>query len=74
MVNQIKNKINNNLNKQKCPKCTKHEGLEIIYGAPTREETERIKQGLAIPGGLRPEMGPVFKWSCGSCGYVWGKA
>lgn len=39
--------------KQKCPKCTERGGLEIIYGAPRREE-ERIKQGLAIPGGLRP--------------------
>ena len=60
--------------KQNCPKCTKQEGLEIIYGAPTREEAERIKQGIAKPGGLRPESGPVFRWSCSSCGYVWGKA
>jgi hypothetical protein len=64
----------NSLKKQNCPKCTKQEGLEIIYGAPTREEAERIKQGIAKPGGLRPESGPVFKWSCCSCGYVWGKA
>ena len=64
----------NSFKKQNCPKCTNQEGLEIIYGAPTREEAERIKQGIAKPGGLRPESGPVFKWSCSSCGYVWGKA
>jgi len=64
----------NSFKKQKYPKCKKQEGLEIIYGAPTREEAERIKQGVAKPGGLRPESGPVFKWSCSSCGYVWGKA
>ena len=64
----------NSFKKQKCPKCKNLEGLEIIYGAPTREEAERIKQGSAKPGGLRPESGPVFKWSCSSCGYVWGKA
>jgi len=64
----------NNLQKQKCPKCTKYESLEIIYGAPTREEAERIKKGLAKPGGLRPESGPVFRWSCSNCGYVWGRA
>ena len=52
----------------------KHESLEIIYGAPTREEAERIKKGLAKPGGLRPESGPVFRWSCSNCGYVWGRA
>ncbi|BBO80891.1 hypothetical protein DSCO28_14570 [Desulfosarcina ovata subsp. sediminis] len=63
----------NGFKKQKCPKCKKQEGLEIIYGAQTREEAERIKQGIAKPGGLRPESGPVFKWSCSSCGYVWGK-
>jgi hypothetical protein len=66
--------ITNNLQKQKCPKCMKNGGLEIIYGAPTREEAERIKKGLAIPGGLRPESGPVFRWSCSNCGYVWGRA
>ena len=38
--------IANNLQKQKCPKCTKHESLEIIYGAPTPEAAERIKKGL----------------------------
>ena len=63
----------NSYKKQNCPKCTKQEGLEIIYGAPTKEEAERIKQGIAKPGGLRPESGPVFRWSCSSCGYVWGK-
>ena len=65
--------VTDNFQKQICPKCSKHEGLEIIYGAPTREEAERIKQGLAMPGGLRPESGPVFRWSCSSCGYVWGQ-
>jgi ribosomal protein S27AE len=64
---------NNNLQKQICPKCSMHEGIEIIYGAPKREEVERIKKGLAMPGGLRPESGPVFRWSCSNCGYVWGK-
>jgi len=24
--------------KQKCPKCKKHTGLELIYGAPTEED------------------------------------
>ena len=66
--------VTNNIQKQKCPKCAKKEGLEIIYGGPTQEEAERLKQGLAIPGGLRPESGPVFKWNCSNCGYVWGTA
>ena len=73
MVNQTKNSVANNFKKQKCPKCTKYEGIELIYGAPTEEETKRMKQGLAMPAGLRPETGPVFKWSCSSCGYIWGK-
>ena len=72
MVNQTKNMVTNNFQKQICPKCSKQEGLEIIYGAPTEEEAERIKQGLATPGGLRPESGPVFRWSCSNCEYVWG--
>jgi hypothetical protein len=66
--------VTNKFQKEKCPKCKKQEGLELIYGAPTREEAERIKRGLAKPGGLRPESGPVFKWNCGNCGYVWGSA
>ena len=66
--------VTNKFQKEKCPNCTKQEGLELIYGAPTREEAERVKQGLAKPGGFRPESGLVFKWNCSNCGYVWGSA
>ena len=61
--------------KEKCPKCKKQAGLELIYGEPTEEDAEKLKQGLAVPGGLMPEDEkiPVFKWICSSCGYVWGR-
>ena len=59
--------------KQKCPKCKKYEGLELIYGALTEKYVDRVKQGLAIPGGFMPKSGPVYKWNCGNCGHVWGK-
>jgi len=59
--------------KQKCPKCKKHAGLELIYGAPTEEDVKRVRQGLAIPGGLMLKSGPVYKWNCKNCMHVWGK-
>ena len=61
--------------KQKCPKCKKQAGLELIYGAPTDEDTEKVRQRLAIPGGFMPKdkKAPVYKWRCSSCGHVWGK-
>jgi len=59
--------------KQKCPKCKKYTGLELIYDAPTEEDVERVWQGLAIPGGFMPKRGPVYKWNCNNCGNVWGK-
>ena len=59
--------------RQKCPKCKKPEGLELIYNTPTEEDVERVRQGLAMPGGFMPKRGPVYKWNCSNCGHVWGK-
>jgi ribosomal protein S27AE len=63
----------NTIKKQKCPKCKKQEGLELIYDTPTEKDIERVRQGLAIPGGFMPKKGPVYKWNCGNCGHVLGK-
>jgi hypothetical protein len=63
----------NTIKKQKCPKCKKHTGLELIYNTPTEEEVERVRQGLAMPGGFMPKRGPVYKWNCKNCMHVWGK-
>jgi hypothetical protein len=63
----------NILKKQKCPKCKKRAGLELIYDAPTEEDAKRVKQGLAIPGGFMSKSGPVYKWNCVNCGHVWGE-
>jgi hypothetical protein len=52
----------------------KHEGLELIYGAPTEEDPERVRQWLAIPGGFMPKTIPVYKWNCGNCDHVGKKA
>ena len=59
--------------KQKCPKCKKYGGLELIYGALTEKYVDRVKQGLAIPGGFMPKKGPVYKWNCGTVAMYGGK-
>lgn len=63
-----------NSKKQKCPKCNKYEGLELIYGTPTEQDAMRVKQGFAVPGGFMPKSGPAYTWNCGNCGHVWGKS
>ena len=63
----------NSPKKPKCPKCKKHAGLELIYGAPTEEDAEKVRKGLAIPGGFMPINGPVYRWNCSNCGHVWGR-
>ena len=63
----------NIIKNQKCPKCKNHAGLELIYDAPTEEDADRVRQGLAIPGGFMHKSGPVYKWNCSNCGNVWGK-
>jgi hypothetical protein len=60
--------------KEKCPKCKKLTGLEILYGIPTEEDAKKAKQGLGIPGGFKPKSGPVYRWNCANCGHLWGKA
>ena len=58
--------------KEKCPKYKKQSGLELIYNAPTEEDVAKVKQGLAIPGGLNPKHRPTYKWKCSNCGHLWG--
>ena len=38
---------------QKCLKCKKNAGAEIIYGAATEADIPKVKKNFAIPGGFR---------------------
>lgn len=59
--------------KEECPKCKERDGVELIYDAPTEEDAEKVRKGLAIPGGFMPKPGTVYKWRCQSCGHLWGE-
>jgi len=59
--------------KQECPKCKEHAGVELIYGIPNEKEAEKVRQGLFIPGGLNPKDRTVYKWKCQSCSHLWGE-
>ena len=59
--------------RQKCPKCKKHAGVELIYDIPNEKDTDKVRQGLAIPGGFKPKDGTVYKWKCQSCYHLWGE-
>jgi len=50
--------------KAKCPKCKERDGVELIYDAPAEEDVEKLRQGLAVPGGFMPKREKVYKWRC----------
>jgi hypothetical protein len=59
--------------KQKCPICKEYDVVELIYGTPKEEEVEKVRQRLALPGGLELCGTAAYKWRCQSCYHFWGK-
>ena len=56
--------------KYTCPECHAQEGVNIVYGYPTQETFELVKEGrLAIGGCIVDDENPDYK--CMKCGYQW---